>query len=559
MKNKIKMLFIGFIIIFFVNMLHSEKISNTKHNLSVSGPGTVKATSETEICIFCHTPHAAAKTPLWNRNDPGLSFTLYTSSTTNASIGQPDGSSIMCLSCHDGTIALGSVVSRTSTISFGSVTTMPTGNTNLTKNMTNDHPVSFVYSSALATADGQLLQPGSITPPVSLYNTKVQCTSCHNPHENTSIKFLVTSSQNSALCVSCHNRTYWANSTHKTSTKTWNGTAPNPWFHTPWTTVAANACENCHTPHNAGGAVRNMNYSAEETNCLNCHNGNVASTNIQSQLTKTYRHKVANYTGVHDPTEANIVTTQHVECVDCHNGHASNATTASAPNVRGSLLGVKGVDTDGNNVNPSLYQYQICYKCHSSSSWRPGSPTTRQIAQNNVRLEFDPANPAFHPIESAGPNANVPSLISPWTTTSKMYCSDCHASDGTGVPKGPHGSTYAQILVKQYMRGDNVSESAANYALCYTCHSRTSILGDNSFKEHNKHIAGENFPCNNCHDPHGISSTQGNSTNNSNLINFNTAYITPSSGGILRFDDQGLYKGRCYLTCHGKNHNPLSY
>jgi hypothetical protein len=113
--------------------------------------------------------------------------------------------------------------------------------------------------------------------------------------------------------------------------------------------------------------------------------------------------------------------------------------------------------------------------------------------------------------------------------------------------------------VKQNLTANNTPESAAAYALCYSCHSRTSIMSDNSFKEHSKHIQGEDTPCNACHDPHGISSTQGNSTNNSNLINFDVSFISPSSSGILRFDDQGLYHGRCYMTCHGKNHNPLSY
>ena len=47
--------------------------------------------------------------------------------------------------------------------------------------------------------------------------------------------------------------------------------------------------------------------------------------------------------------------------------------------------------------------------------------------------------------------------------------------------------------------------------------------------------------------------------NNSNLINFNSAIVTKSSGGLLKFEDTGLYTGRCYLTCHGKDHNPLSY
>jgi len=477
-------------------------------------------------------------------------------------MGQPDGASIKCLSCHDGSIALGSIVSRSTEISMSTGNTyMPTGKTNLTKNLSNDHPISFTYDANLATADGQLKSPSSISSPVKLYDNKVQCTSCHDPHKNNSSygKFLVSSTQYSALCTSCHSRSSWSVSAHNYRTKTWNGSGTNPWQHTTHTTVQANACENCHNPHNAGGAKMLLNASNEEDNCFPCHNGNVASKNIYSEFSKSYRHKVASYTGVHDPTEANIVSSQHVECVDCHNPHQADSTTASRPNASNIIKGVKGIDTDGNSVSSISYEYQICYRCHTTSSWRPGSPTTRQISQNNVRLEFDSNNPSFHPVEAAGQNANVPSLITPWTTTSRMYCSDCHASNGTGAPKGPHGSSYPQILKARYEKADNTTESAAVYALCYSCHSRTSILNDNSFERHNTHIAGEDTPCNVCHDPHGISSTQGNSTNNSHLINFDTDIVSASSSGRLRFEDLGTYTGRCYLTCHGENHNPLSY
>ncbi len=61
------------------------QVSNTRHNLSVSGPGTVKATSEQELCIFCHAPHSRSPlTPLWNRNVSGSTYTTYSSSTTRA-------------------------------------------------------------------------------------------------------------------------------------------------------------------------------------------------------------------------------------------------------------------------------------------------------------------------------------------------------------------------------------------------------------------------------------------------------------------------------------------
>ena len=36
-------------------------VRNTRHNLSATGTGTVKATSETQVCVFCHTPHGATQ------------------------------------------------------------------------------------------------------------------------------------------------------------------------------------------------------------------------------------------------------------------------------------------------------------------------------------------------------------------------------------------------------------------------------------------------------------------------------------------------------------------
>ena len=557
-----KQLFLSIIIVSHLNLLvYSQSIINTVHNLSVSGPGIVKANTETEICLFCHTPHNSRPVaPLWNRDDPGATYILYNSSTLQALPGQPAGASILCLSCHDGTIALGNIVSRPVDIDFSPITTMPPGTSNLTTDLSNDHPVSFSYTSALATADGQLKDPSSITPPVSLISGELQCTSCHDPHKNIYTDFLVATTQYSSICNSCHQRTYWTASTHSTSNHTWNGVSPDPWFHTPWTTVAQNACENCHNPHNSNGNPILMNFQPEENNCNDCHNGNAASKNISAQFAKTYRHNITNYLQVHDPNEPPYVTSMHVECTDCHNPHASNNTTATAPNVNGFLLGVKGVNQAGIEVYPAQYSYEICYRCHAGSPGSPPSPTARVISQNNVRLEFATSNPSHHAVVGPGANPNVPSLIAPYTTSSIIYCTDCHASDGTGSPKGPHGSIYPRILKRQYITADNTNESANAYALCYSCHSRSAIITEGgSFYYHKKHIIDEKTPCNACHDPHGISHTQGNSTNNSNLINFWTSIVTNSSGGQLKFEDQGLYHGRCYLTCHGENHNPLSY
>jgi len=302
-----------------------------------------------------------------------------------------------------------------------------------------------------------------------------------------------------------------------------------------------------------------LNYLAEESNCLVCHNANVASTDIASELNKSFRHDVYSYNLVHLPSENPLVTTMHVECEDCHNPHAVNNSVSSAPSVAGSVLGVKGININGGEVNPALNQYEICFRCHADSPGKPGSPTIRLIEQNNTRLEFNPANPSYHPVAAAGKNTDCPSLILPLTESSVIYCTDCHSSDGVASPAGPHGSSYQHILKLRYETTDYTVESVDTYALCYSCHSRTSILNNESFTYHYTHIVEENTPCNICHDPHGISSPPGTTTNNTHLINFDASVVTASGAG-LRFVDTGEHHGYCQLRCHGRGHGAgMSY
>ena len=88
----------------------AERIANSKHDLSVSSPNPIRAIDEERICIFCHTPHNTdPQTPLWNRHSPTTHYRIYRSSTTDARIDQPSGPSKMCLSCHDGSLAIGLV------------------------------------------------------------------------------------------------------------------------------------------------------------------------------------------------------------------------------------------------------------------------------------------------------------------------------------------------------------------------------------------------------------------------------------------------------------------
>ena len=186
----------------------------------------------------------------------------------------------------------------------------------------------------------------------------------------------------------------------------------------------------------------------------------------------------------------------------------------------------------------------------------------RQLDQNNIRAEIQPGNPSFHPIAAPGRNRNVPSLIAPWSEQSTMDCVDCHGSSSAMTnsrSRPPHGSNYEPILVRNYVTTDNTPESPVSYSLCYKCHSRESILANESFPNHASHIRDQRTPCSVCHDSHGISMAQGNRTNNSHLMNFDTTIVRPNTEGQLRFMDQGLFSGSCDLMCHGKNHSNEGY
>jgi len=165
-----------------------------------------------QIGIVCHTPHNADSTitnaPLWNHETTVATFTTYTSATMNATTGQPDASSKLCLSCHDGTVAVDNFGDQTGGTHF------ITGNALVGTDLNNDHPISFVYDAALASADGGLYDPtntnsglgGTISDDM-LIDNQVQCASCHDVHNGSGVANLLRKSNAaSALCLTCHNK-----------------------------------------------------------------------------------------------------------------------------------------------------------------------------------------------------------------------------------------------------------------------------------------------------------------------------------------------------------------
>ena len=548
---------------FMASDLAGASVVDSLHNLSTSGRGNSKAAASGRICEFCHISHASSRaSALWNRGNSTALYIPYSSSTAIAQPGQPTGDSLLCLSCHDGTIALGQVLNRANPIAMtGGNDRIRVGKARTGTDLRDDHPISFEYSDALAAQNGELRHPGLISNSLPLdRNGELQCTTCHDAHDSPYNDLLRVPNIGSQICTECHDQTGWTQSSHSQSVATWNGRNPNPWSDSPYSTVSDNGCENCHIPHSAASGPRLLRFAAEEDNCADCHNGNVTSKDIMAVIDQVSAHRVSDTTLLHDPVEPAIVENRHVECVDCHDPHATRA----GRNPGDVPANVRGVTLVGTEVSQVTETYEICLRCHGDSPDQPIARTQRQHDQPNMRLKIQLDNPSFHPVAGLGRNADVPSLITPWTETSIVGCTDCHnsnsaVSSGGAGPEGPHGSVFEPILVRNYLTLDNTPESASNYALCYGCHSRDSILNDESFREHDKHIRGADTPCNACHDPHGISSTQGNLTNNSHLINFDTRIVSPNSNGQLNFIDQGDRTGSCNLLCHGEDHDNFNY
>jgi formate-dependent nitrite reductase cytochrome c552 subunit len=329
----------------------------------------------------------------------------------------------------------------------------------------------------------------------------------------------------------------------------------------------------CHKIHSAPQHERLLRFRREEDNCLNCHSGAVADYNIAADIGKRSGHDPRFRRGIHDPTEVPFTMRRHAECVDCHNPHAAEHSPIGVvagtfgPTVKGPLLGVSGVTLTGREIGRARFSYEVCFKCHGDGVHRPRIQTRRQVGQTNTRLEFQTSNPSFHPVAGPRRNTSVVSLIPPLRLGSIITCVDCHNSDssrfagGTGA-NGPHGSINAPLLVANYTTTDFTTESAQAYALCYRCHSRTSILGDVSFTQHRLHIVNVRAPCSVCHDAHGVYRAQGSGRNHSNLINFDLSVVGPAAtaaGPRLEYVDTGRTSGNCTLACHGANHVGSTY
>lgn len=205
-------------------MSFASTISSTKHNLSSAGAQTVRSNNVEQICVFCHTPHAAntsmTAAPLWNRtglatswgNTAAYSTTTLNNASTNA-LGSGDISKA-CLSCHDGNVGDETLVNGPGS---GAGVTSPgwtastfttVANLNDSQGLKNDHPIGVrVISTGFSGADVNLKTP--LDGNVRLYGSTsdvVECASCHKVHDNALPPFLAASMTGSYMCLQCHNK-----------------------------------------------------------------------------------------------------------------------------------------------------------------------------------------------------------------------------------------------------------------------------------------------------------------------------------------------------------------
>jgi predicted CXXCH cytochrome family protein len=583
------------------------------HNL---GPGSKSPITgaRPDACNYCHAPHSGLNIGLWNQKLTTQNYTTYTSTTEKNTGVQPmlGSDSNQCLSCHDGTVAVGS------TVAYGQVTTQ--GSMNATdvfgSNMQTSHPFSLapplkdnVHLVASLAANGKT---ADLSGAVKLIKGSVECTSCHDPHvqakDLVSQYFLVKDSSSGQMCLACHNPTRqvggqvnpladWATSAHALSSAK---ISPQAGLGS-YTTVGGDACISCHTPHNAAGPARQLRGQNEQA-CIACHNGgsNVSPMAPYANVFAEYAapkvgHPFPASSNAHEAAESALLNNnRHATCVDCHSGHGSEPVGVfpPAPLIRVSQKDALGINaSDGTSVlMPAVNQYENCLRCHGTSSGKQvqlvygyfpvravsaGDPLN-QIPQFAVSATS--SHPVFHARSSALPQPsllanmlNLDGVTQGRAMGTQILCTDCHNSDdnresgGSGA-NGPHGSRWTHILERRYefsqatSPGQAISNLFPNpdlsvngpYALCAKCHDLPNQVSKNtSWTHHSTHI-NLGVSCSVCHIAHGMGAASG-TISGERLVNFDVNVVA-SNGGLPISYNRG--PNTCVLVCHMVAHNP---
>jgi hypothetical protein len=214
-------------------------IYHTPHDIRYKVPAITDV--QDRLCAFCHTPHHALDAsggPLWSHALSTQNPAAYSSPSFDVK-GIPIndaylGDTRLCMSCHDGTVAIDSYYGNTGS-NYIRTGTGFMDNPNLGTNMSQNHPVGFDLTAVLAAGTGvggsPNLNSGLTTSSTYLGNANsavtvgsrlfagqfMTCRTCHDVHNQknstqNSIKagtphfFLLGGQLNSGLCITCHNQ-----------------------------------------------------------------------------------------------------------------------------------------------------------------------------------------------------------------------------------------------------------------------------------------------------------------------------------------------------------------
>jgi predicted CXXCH cytochrome family protein len=580
------------------------------HNLGRGSKSPVSG-ARPDNCAYCHAAHSGLNVGLWNQKLTSQIYTTYTSGTEKNKGSQPllGSSTNHCLSCHDGSVAVGTTVAYGQVATHGSMATSD----NLGCNMQTSHPFSMnlplkdnIDLAASLVSSGRTADP---TGAVKLIKGNVECMSCHNPHvqarDQVSQNFLARDGSGGQMCLACHDPARqmsgqvnpmadWAASAHALSAAKVSPSANVG----SYATVAGAACIACHAPHNANGPglLRGRNEQA----CIACHNGaNVSPMPTWEDVFAEYAspkvgHPFPTSNHPHDAAEGTLLNNnRHATCVDCHSGHGSQPVGVFPPPplIRISQKDVAGINaSDGVSVlAPAINQYENCLRCHGTSSGKQVMPIygyfpVRAVSSGdplNLIPQFATTATSSHPVMHARKSPlSQPSLRSSMlklngstsgrTMGTQILCTDCHNSDdnrefGGAGSNGPHGSKWTHILERRYefsqapAPGGLITNLFPNpdlsvngpYALCGKCHNLSTVETSSSWAHHKKHI-NDGFSCSTCHTAHGVGAASGTITGE-RLINFDVNVVGANGGNPISYN-RGA--GTCTLTCHQIAHNP---
>lgn len=179
-------------------MNRADMIRDSAHDLT---------TSNESSCSYCHTFSMASGfgQMKWSRQPPAARYIMYTSPTIDMTIAsQPQGVSLVCLSCHDGTVAFDQIGNPGNGSLNGR---RVTGKAAISNDLSDDHPISVSYSPS-RDPNFNVAVNGHVgdLPLYGAAKDQVECATCHNPHDGTHRSFLRVVNARSGLCMTCHIR-----------------------------------------------------------------------------------------------------------------------------------------------------------------------------------------------------------------------------------------------------------------------------------------------------------------------------------------------------------------